>query len=103
MWRNERAHSECEHSEIGGRAGPPLYGPHSATASRHHRAPHLNLVLHTLVVRMQLADANCTLGGLCAMAIMVLAEELTRQNGVPKQRLSDRQMEVTCPRFPGPA
>lgn len=88
MWRNERAHSECEHSEIGGHAGPPLYGQHSATTSRHHCAPHLNLLLHTLVVGMQLADANCTLGGLRAVAEMALAEERTRQNGAPKQRLA---------------
>lgn len=78
---------------MGGHAGPPLYDPHSATTSRHHCAPHLNLVLHTLVVRMQLADANCTLGGLRAVAEMALAEERTRQNGAPDQRLGDRQME----------
>lgn len=76
---------------MGGHAGPPLYGPHSATTSRHHCAPHLNLVLHTLVVRMQLADANCTLGGLRAVAEMALTEERTRQNGAPDQRLGDRQ------------
>lgn len=93
LWRNERAYSECEYSEVEGHAGPPLYGPHSARTSRHHCAPHLNLVLHTMVVRMQLADANCTLGGLRALAKMALAEERTRQNGAPEQCLGDRQME----------
>jgi len=43
--------------------------------------------------RMQLADADCTLGGLRAVAEMALAEERTRQNGAPEQRLGDRQME----------
>lgn len=42
---------------------------------------------------MQLADANCTLGGLRSLVTMALAEELTRQNGAPEQRLGDRQME----------
>lgn len=46
-------------------------------------------MLHTLVVRMQLAGANCTVG---APVRMALAEELTRQNGAPEQRLGDRQM-----------
>ncbi|CAH0263399.1 hypothetical protein SRABI66_03515 [Stenotrophomonas lactitubi] len=50
-------------------------------------------MLHTLVVRMQLAGANCTLGALRTLAEMDLAEKLTRQNGVPEKRLVDRQME----------
>lgn len=49
-------------------------------------------MLHTLVVRMQLAGANCTVG---APVRMALAEELTRQNGAPEQRLGDRQMGAT--------
>ena len=78
---------------MGGHTGPPLCSPQSDTTSRHHCAPHLNLVLHTLVVRMQLADANWTLGGLRTLIEMALAEELTRQNGAPEKRLGDRQME----------
>lgn len=47
--------------------------------SRHHCALHLNLVLHMLVVRMQLADTSCTLGGLRPLVKMALAEEHMRQ------------------------
>ena len=43
--------------------------------------------------RMQLADADCTLGGLRAVAEMALAEERTRQNGEPDQYVGDRVME----------
>lgn len=60
--------------------------------SRHHCALHLNLVLHMLVVRMQLADTNCTLGRIRPLVKMALAEEHTQQNGAPEQRLGDRQM-----------
>lgn len=61
LWRSGRAPSEYEYSGMGDHSGTPLQGPHYDTTSRHHCALHLNLVLHTLVVRMQLADANCTL------------------------------------------
>lgn len=93
MWRNERAHSECEHSETGGHAGPPLYGPHSATTIRHHCALHLNLVPRTRVVGVQLADADCTLETLRAAGEMALANQRTRQNAAPEQCIGDRHME----------
>lgn len=93
MWRNERTPSECEHSEMGGHAGPALYGPHSATTIRHHCAPHLNLVLHTRVVGIQLTDADCTLAALRAVDEMALANERTRHNAAPEQCIGDRHME----------
>jgi len=78
---------------MGGHAGAPLYG-HILIRLAATSAPRIwDLVLHTLVVRMQLADASCTPGGLRAVAEMALAEERTRQNGAPNQRLGDRQME----------
>ncbi|MBP2484204.1 hypothetical protein J3A72_004496 [Stenotrophomonas sp. PvP093] len=46
-----------------------------------------------LVVRMQLAVPNCTLGGLRSLVKMALAEELTGQNGAPEQPLGEGQME----------
>lgn len=60
--------------------------PRAATTGR----PYLNLVLHMLFVRMQLADTDCTLGDLRALAIISLAEERTRKNGAPEQRLGHR-------------
>ena len=42
---------------------------------------------------MQLADADCTLGGLRAVGEMALANERTRQNAAPDQCIGDRHME----------
>lgn len=42
---------------------------------------------------MQMADADCALGGLRVVAELMLAAERTRQNGTDEEYVGDRVME----------